>query len=110
MSKSILQKRTGKYERECFLCRLEADKEGYYGELTHSGLQKHHVFGGHRFRKIAEHYGLWCYLCDSHHEHGEKAVHINAEISFDLKQRAQKVFEEIYSHDEWMEIIGKNYL
>lgn len=110
MSKSIIQAKTGKYDRECLLCRLKADAAGYYGELPHTNLQKHHIFGGHKFRKIAEHWGLWCYLCDPHHEHSNEAVHLNAEVSLKLKQRAQKAFEELYSHDEWMEIIGKNYL
>lgn len=110
MSKSIIQKYTSKEARECFLCRLEAESIGYFGELKHTGLQKHHIFGGHKFRKLAEHYGLWCYLCDPHHEHSPKAVHLNAEVSNDLKQRAQRKFEEIHGHDKWMEEFGKNYL
>lgn len=110
MSKSILQKYTDKETRECFLCRLEADDMLYFGELTHTGLQKHHVFGGHKHRKLAEHYGLWCYLCVPHHEYGPKAVHLNRELDLELKQRAQRKFETIHGHDKWMQEFGKNYL
>ena len=39
MAKSIIQKRTDPLSRECFLCREEADRMGYYGELRHTGLQ-----------------------------------------------------------------------
>ena len=110
MSKSILQAHTGKYERECLLCRIEADAAGYMGELTHTGLQKHHVFGGHKHRKLSEHYGLWCYLCVGHHEYGQNAVHLNAEVNNFLKQLAQKRFEKIHGHDKWMAEFGQNYL
>lgn len=42
MAKSIIQARTGPADRECFLCREEAERNGYYGELCHTGLHKHH--------------------------------------------------------------------
>ena len=110
MAKSIIQKYTDKESRECYFCRQEANENGYYGELKHTGLQKHHVFGGHKHRKLSEHYGLWCYLCVEHHEYGPKAVHLNAEKNLELKQRAQWKFEKIHGHDKWMEEFGKNYL
>lgn len=78
MAKSIIQDTR---IRECYLCREEAEKRGYYGELKHTGLHKHHFIYGRfgAFRKKAEHYGLWGYMCaERHHEHGPEAPHNNA--------------------------------
>ena len=41
MAKSIIQDTR---IRECYLCREEAEKRGYYGELKHTGLHKHHLY------------------------------------------------------------------
>lgn len=43
MAKSIIQARTGPADRECFLCREEAERNGYYGELCHTGLHKRRI-------------------------------------------------------------------
>lgn len=107
MSKSIIQKRTGKYERECFLCREEV---GVFVELSHTGLHKHHFMHG-PYRKKAEHFGLWAYVCNErHHEHGPEAPHANKEVDLHLQQVAQREFERRYSHEQWMQEFGKNYL
>ncbi len=113
MAKSIIQERTDAQSRECYLCRQEADKTGYFGELRHTGLHKHHFIYGRlgAFRKKAEHYGLWGYMCqERHHEHGPESPHENAEVSLLLKKVAQKAFEEKYSHELWMQEFGINYL
>lgn len=111
MAKSIIQAKTGKLDRECFLCRLEADKKGYCGELPHTGLHKHHFMHGTSDRKKAEHWGLWAYVCNErHHEYGPEAPHVNHEVDLFLKQVAQGRFEKLYSHELWMEVFGKNYL
>lgn len=49
MSRSIMQN-----TKECFLCRMRAEKQGYFGPLTSYGLEKHHVMHGVANRKIAE--------------------------------------------------------
>lgn len=113
MAKSIIQKRTDPTSRECFLCREEADRIGYFGELRHTGLHKHHfVFGRFGlFRKKAEHYGLWGYVCeDRHHERGPESPHMNAEVRKHLTKVAQRAFEEKYSRELWMQEFGINYL
>lgn len=110
MAKSIIQKRTDPASRECLLCREEAERIGYYGELPHTGLHKHHFLFG-PLRKKAEHYGLWGYVCmKRHHEYGPEAPHVNAEVSNHLKQIAQRAFEKKYGHELWMQEFGKNYL
>ena len=113
MAKSIIQKRTDPLNRECFLCREEADKQGYFGELRHTNLHKHHfVFGRFgAFRKKAEKYGLWGYVCEErHHEHGPDSTPESREVRQQLSQVAQEAFEAKYGHELWMQEFGKNYV
>ena len=108
MAESIIQRKGSK---ECLLCRMEAESTGYYGELPHTGLHRHHLIHGTGNRKKAEHYGLWAYVCvRRHHEYGPEAPHANAEVDRRLKQLAQERFEERYSRELWMQEFGKNYL
>lgn len=108
MAKSIIQ--PGKI-KECYLCRLEAEEIGYYGELTQYGLHKHHFMFGTADRKKSEHYGLWTYMCNKrHHEHGPEAPHVNKEVNIRLRKIAQEIFEKKYSHELWMQEFGRNYL
>lgn len=61
------------------------------------------------FGYLADQYGLWIWLCVEHH-HGKMSPHHNASIDMAFKMAGQKAFEEIYSHDEWMRVFGRNYL
>lgn len=92
MSKSILQTK-----KRCLLCE------------TTLNLEKHHVMHGTANRVLAERYGLWVYLCAAHHR-GPMSPHKDVNIDIGLKMAAQKRFEELHSHDEWMEVFGRNYL
>lgn len=105
MSKSILQA-----EKECYLCRMAADQAGYYGELPHTGLHRHHVIFGRGNRKKSEHYGLWVWLCVAHHEYGPEAVHTNARIRRKLSQVAQMEFMRVYPNLDFREEFGISYL
>lgn len=105
MSKSILQA-----EIECYLCRLAADQAGYYGELPHTGLHRHHVIFGRGNRKKSEHYGLWVWLCVAHHEYGPEAVHTNAQIRRQLSQVAQREFTRVYPNLDFREEFGISYI
>lgn len=105
MSKSILQA-----EKECYLCRLAADQAGYYGELSHTGLHRHHVIFGRGNRKKSEHYGLWVWLCVAHHEYGPEAVHTNARIRRQLSQAAQREFMRTYPSLDFLAEFGISYI
>lgn len=100
MSKSILQAN----KSVCFLC----------GEMAGADpLDKHHVFGGTGRRKLSERYGLTVYLHHFRcHEFGPESVHVNAEVSLELKRIAQRKAMEVHglSVEEFIEIFGKNYL
>ena len=65
----------------------------------------HHMTPGVR-RKAADKYGLTVYLCRSCH----RDLHDKGVGDLELRQDAQRYFESSHSHEEWMEIFGKNYL
>lgn len=92
MSKSILHD-----GESCFLC----------GRQT--GLEWHHILGGTANRKLSERYGLKVRLCHECHT-GDGGAQYEKELNRELKQRAQRAFEMIYSHEEWMRRFRKNYL
>lgn len=106
MALSIIQRKTDKYNRECFLCR----RENPFAELRHDGLEKHHFMHGTANRRLAEQYGLWGYLCSRHHNNGPEAVHNNHETDLLLMRTAQWEFEKLYGHEKWMDVFGKNFL
>jgi hypothetical protein len=92
MSKGIMQQ-----QKCCYLCGAQ------------TGLEEHHVFGGVANRKISEKYGLKVWLCHEHHT-GKDGAQYNRNVNQGLKRLAQIAFEARHSHDEWMQVIRKNYL
>lgn len=89
LSKSILQS-----EKECFITGSLVD------------LDRHHVFAGSR-RKASEKFGCWVWLRhDIHMELHDR----NKALDKMLRRTCQEKFEEIYSHQEFMDIFGKSYL
>lgn len=102
MAKSIMH---SKQDRTCCLCML---LNGDYD--TRTGLQEHHAMPGTANRKLSEHYSLKVYLCLEHHTVGPYAVHNNARLRRMLQEKAQTVFEERYSHEEWTRAFVSNYI
>ena len=89
MSKSIMQD-----EKRCFVTGSQIQ------------LDRHHVFAGAR-RKASEKYGCWIWLRhDVHMELHDR----NKELDKMIRRACQERFEEIYSHQEFVEIFGKSYL
>ena len=99
--KSIMQKKDGR----CYLCEL-IDQD--YSRKEY--LEEHHVIYGTSARKLSEKYGLKVYLCEKHHRTGGMdAVHQNPLLSSMLKDKAQRIFEEVNPDLSFNEIFGKNY-
>ncbi len=73
-------------------------------------LENHHVYKGPN-RKISEKYGLKVKLCAMCHR-GEKGVHgrDGHKLDLQLKREFQTLFEKDHSRDEFIKIIGRNYL
>ena len=92
MGKSILQD-----EKQCYIC----------GSMTR--LERHHILSGHANRPISEKEGFWCWLCHEHHT-GTEGAQYDKELNLRLKQDAQYAYEQTHSRNDWMKLIGKNYL
>lgn len=93
MAKSIMQT-----EKRCYVCG------------TTYGLHEHHIFYGTANRKQSEKHGFKVYLCGRHHNLSEEGVHFDHELDLRIKRDCQSVFEKTHSREEFMSIIGKNYL
>lgn len=98
---SILQKnRPG----ECYLCEK-------FGIITYwSQLEEHHIFDGNPGRRISEENGLKVKLCIWHHRLGKDAVHSNITMMRILQQDAQRAYERTHTREQWMELMGRNYI
>lgn len=93
--KSIMQD-----EKKCYICGSR-----YW-------LHRHHIYGGNKNRDNSEKYGFTVWLCEPHHT-GPYGVHGEMSDKFfseKLMRECQAKFEETHSHEEFMKIIGKNYL
>lgn len=84
-------------DERCFLCG------------GRQNLELHHIMHGTANRRLSTRYGLTCWLCRAHHT-GKHGVHMDAELNRMLQQMAQTAFEKTHTHEEWMQIFGKNYL
>lgn len=90
---SILQN-----EERCFICG------------SYDWIEKHHVFGGNPNRRISEENGLWVYLCHWCHNEPPNGVHHNRAVDLWLKKLTQQTYERHHTRDEFIALIGKNYL
>ena len=114
MSRSIIP---GDEPGKCYICAhygkppeaLREEGENGYCAAFPQQIEEHHIFGG-PYRKLSEHYGLKAHLCIYHHTSGSEAVHNNRTWDLRMKQIGQKAFEERYSHGEWMQVFGRDYL
>lgn len=95
------------HEKAAGTCYLCVCLHGDY--RIHRYLEEHHIFGGPA-RNVSEAEGLKVYLCLEHHRAGPEAVHTNATVKQILQQEAQKKFERTHSREEFMNLVGRNYL
>lgn len=74
-------------------------------------LHRHHIYAGGR-RKISEDNGFWVYLTGRLHNQSNEGVHGKNGHLLDmkLKQDCQRKYEETHSREEFIRLIGKNYL
>lgn len=87
---------------------LQDKKECFVTGRT-EGLHKHHVMNG-PLREKSEKFGLYIWLVPELHNMSSKGIHFDQEFDLRVKRYAQKIFEEKYSHNLWMEVFHKNYL
>lgn len=98
---SILHTKDG----TCYLCmRLHGDYR------IHPYTEEHHIFDGTANRRISEAEGFKVYLCLEHHRTGKEAVHTNHDNMLLLQQDAQREYERDHTREEFLALIGKNFL
>lgn len=88
--RSILQ---SQYEEACYFCGSK------------NRLEEHHIYGGSN-RKVSEKNGFKLYLCKDCHL--EVTDNENWKSKW-LKWFCQAVYELLYSRDDFMKLIGRNY-
>ena len=93
MRKSILQK-----EKCCWFCPAT------------TGLEYHHIYFGTANRKISDKHHFTCWLCNKHHTGSEDSVHRNRKMDLILKKACQLKYEETHSREDFIKLIGRNYL
>lgn len=99
--KSILHAKDG----TCYLCmRLHGDYR------IHPCTEEHHIFNGTANRRISEAEGFKVYLCPEHHRTGKDAVHTSHDNMLLLQQDAQREYEKDHTREEFLALVGKNYL
>ena len=89
---------------------LQDKKESYISGSTYN-LEEHHIFFGTANRKVSEKNGLKVWLTSEEHR-GTYGVHGKFGIDLDikLKQDAQRKYEETHTREDFIKLIGKNYL
>lgn len=87
----------------------EYDNKCFFTGRT-NGLVRHEVFFGSANRKLSKEWGCWVYLTPEMHNMSNYGVHFNKENDLILKRAVQKRFEELYGHEKFMQVFGKNYL
>jgi len=95
---SILQN-----DKVCVFCREVLRLENT------TDLHKHHIFGGSR-RTTSDKNGFWIWLCADHHDMSDAGIHFNRKMDLCAKRACQRAYEAKHSHEEFMALIGRNYL
>lgn len=89
---------------------LQDKKESYISGSTYN-LEEHHIFFGTANRKVSEKIGFKVWLTVEEHR-GTYGVHgkLGRDLDLKLKQDAQRKYEETHTREEFIKLIGKNYL
>lgn len=90
---------------------LQGDEKCCYITGSTENLHRHHIFAGSR-RKISEREGFVVYLAADLHNQSEQGVHgkNGHDLDLMLKRHCQAKYEETHAREEFMRLIGRNYL
>lgn len=92
-----------KSDNTCYLCLKDGDRS------QKRGLEEHHVFGG-PLRAISEAHGFKVRLCKAHHTASAEAAHNNQDNMRLIQSDCQQEWEKSHTHEEWMKLMGRNYI
>lgn len=88
---------------------LQTEKECYLTGAKQP-LHKHHIYFGKPNRRISEENGFWVWLVPQLHNMGNLGVHYNRDLDLKLKKECQAKYEETHTREEFIALIGRNYL
>lgn len=90
---------------------LQTDKECYITGRR-DNLHKHHIYFGNPLRRISDDNGFWVWLTGVAHNQSDYGVHgkYGRNLDLELKIACQKKYEETHTRQEFMALIGKNYI
>ena len=80
---------------------LQKNKECYVSGAT-AGLHKHHIFFGNGLRSV--------WLRANLHNGSDRGVHFDRAFDLQLKRECQEKYEETHTREDFMRLIGRNYL
>ena len=88
-------------EKKCYLTGYEGD-----------GLDCHHIYFGWGNRRVSDENGFWVWLRHDFHiaDSENKTPHNDSSVDLMLKQDCQRKFEETHPREEFMQLVGRNYL
>lgn len=92
---------------------LQREKRCYLSGAENVPLHKHHIYHsdmGGATRNISEKQGFWVWLKPELHNMSAYGVHFNKKLDMRLKRECQAKFEETHTREEFMRLIGRNYL
>ena len=87
---------------------MQDEKKCYITGNTEN-LHEHHIYAGAN-RQISEKNGFKVWLRADWHNMSDYGVHFNRELDLMLKRECQQKFEETHSREEFISLIGRNYL
>lgn len=67
------------------------------------------VYYGTANRRVSEANGFIVPLCRDHHT-GNDGVHFNKRMDLFLKRKCQEEFEKTHTREDFLKLIGRNYL
>lgn len=88
---------------------MQDNRECYITGAT-TELNQHHIWMGNPLRQISDDNGFWVWLRWDWHTGADYCVHKNRDFDLRLKRECQEKFEETHTREEFMKIIGRNYL
>ena len=71
-------------------------------------VARHEIYYGAN-RKMSIREGFVVLLCPHHHT-GNGGVHFNREMDLKLKEKCQLEYEKTHTREEFMSLVGRNYL
>ena len=80
--------------------------EDYLTKQQSYKTARHEIFFGNGNRAISKSNGFWAYFSPESHA----LIHHNRTIDLRLKEKCQRVYEETHTREDFMALIGRNYL